>query len=996
MTRLGGFGGFACAVWLATLAAAPAAEETVAPAAGPVDPEEAVTRFQLDDDLVIELVAAEPDVIDPVCIAFDPQGRMWVIEMRDYPLGPAEGQPGRSRIRVLSDSDGYGRFSDPQTFAEDLTFPNSLMFWRDGVLATTDGRIDFFADRDGDGRAEVRETWFAGFARENPQLRCNSPTLGLDGWIYVANGLRGGVVAAEREGWAPHDPVTLGGRDFRFDPATGAAETTSGFGQYGMAFDDFGRRFLCSNRNPCMHAVVPESALRRNADVTASAVVHDVARAGDESRIHPISRFWTTSNLHAGQFTAACGLRLERGSALPDGFRGDLFVCDPTGNLVHRERMHPAGATFESHSPHDGREFLATEDLWFRPVNLTFGPDGALYVVDMHRAVIEHPEYMPEELRTRPDLTLGSDRGRIYRIRPRAAANARAAAPVFDDAPPTDLLVERLAHPWGWQRETAFRLLFERQDPASVQPLRQLLNSEGHPAAKAAALWLLEAQGTLTIDDLRVAAGDASEDVVEQCLALVERRLASAPDDASLLEGIAERPLTTRLRFQLALALGAAPPASRRTRTLGSLLAADGSDAWLATAVALAAQRDVADVFLDVLSRLSGNGPEAQLAAGVGLGRLAEVIGGRNQPDELAALLRAIDSVRPASRRDRLAWVSQLWLRAADGLRARGHAPAGALGAAAAAAGVSLADELELACEAIQDSDAEPDLRLASIRLLEFSNDATAAPVLTAAMSCPDPGLASAAAQTLARRFDPDVAAALLTDFETRTPSLRRTILTLVASRADRAGALLDEIDAGRVAVADLDAAVLQQLQRIADPALQPRIALVAEAARPEDRSEVLARYRPAPDAPADPSRGRDLFVRHCAQCHRIGELGVNVAPDISDSRVKRQDQLLTDILDPNRAIDSNYFSYTVVDRQGVIHTGVIAAETATSLTLRQPEGREITLASDNIELIRSNGVSLMPAGFERELSIQDLADVISFVKNWRYLDGSVPPEVIR
>ncbi|MEZ6054407.1 MAG: hypothetical protein R3C02_23970 [Planctomycetaceae bacterium] len=445
-------------------------DNTVAQRPDPVDAETAVTRFVLPDDVQIQLVAAEPDVIDPVAMQFGPDGRLWVIEMSDYPNGPPENGPPLSRLRVLSDADGDGRYSDPVTFADKLLFANGLMLWKDGVLVTTNGQVLFLRDTDGDGRADEREIWFEGFKKDNPQLRANHPTLGLDNHIYVASGLRGGEVIAAREGWKENaQPVSLSGRDFRFDPMAGTYESVSGVGQFGLCFDDYGNRFVCSNRNPCNHIVLEDHYLKGNPSLAVSKVHEDVSPAAEKSTLYPISRIWTTSNLHANQFTAACGLLIYRGGCLPSQYHGNSFTCEPTSNLIHRDVLSPRGATFTSHPGRDGVEFLATKDEWFRPVNLTHGPDGALYIADMYRSVIEHPEFMPVELKERSDLTNGRDRGRIYRIVPRHRRRRILDRTSFSSASGTQL-VELLKTQNPWVRDTAARLLLESQD-GSVAPL---------------------------------------------------------------------------------------------------------------------------------------------------------------------------------------------------------------------------------------------------------------------------------------------------------------------------------------------------------------------------------------------------------------------------------------------------------------------------------------------------------------------------------------------
>ncbi|HEX6983820.1 MAG TPA: PVC-type heme-binding CxxCH protein, partial [Planctomycetaceae bacterium] len=414
------------------LAAAPAAEPAVR---SPVSPDESLQHFVLSPELElrIDFVAAEPEVIDPVAIAFDEQARMYVVEMRDYPNGPAEGQPPTSRVKLLEDTDGDGRFETAHVFADGLLFATGVLPWDGGAIVTVAGEVRFLKDTDGDHRADVNEVWFRGFSEGNPQLRANHPTLGPDGKIYVANGLRGGKVQAVKPGW-PQTEIELRDHDFRFDPRTGAAEAVAGGGQFGLTFDAFGNRFICSNRNPCDHVVLELDEIERNPHLAIGRSVQVVAAAGDDSRVFPLVDAWTTSTLHAGQFTAACGVKIFTGDALPQECVGNAFTCEPTGSLVHREVLEPVGGTFRGTPGETNAEFLASRDPWFRPVNLAVGPDGALYVVDMYRAVIEHPEWMPEELRTRRDLRWGDDRGRIYRVAAKDRPPGRMRPPADEAA----------------------------------------------------------------------------------------------------------------------------------------------------------------------------------------------------------------------------------------------------------------------------------------------------------------------------------------------------------------------------------------------------------------------------------------------------------------------------------------------------------------------------------------------------------------------------------
>ena len=208
-----------------------------------------------------------------------------------------------------------------------------------------------------------------------------------------------------------------------------------------------------------------------------------------------------------------------------------------------------------------------------------------------------------------------------------------------------------------------------------------------------------------------------------------------------------------------------------------------------------------------------------------------------------------------------------------------------------------------------------------------------------------------------------------------------------------REALLLEELAAGRVALAEIDPTKARELVQHPDAEIRRQAAALFEAAVPAARQQVLKDYQSALELAADPRRGRLVFEKNCTTCHKIGDLGVDVAPDIADSRTKTPAMLLTDILHPNQAIDSNYVSYTVVTLAGKTYTGVIATETASSITLRQPENKTEIVLRQEIDEMRSNGISLMPEGLEKNISQQEMADLIRFIKHWRYLDGQVPVE---
>ncbi|MCA9091376.1 MAG: c-type cytochrome, partial [Planctomycetaceae bacterium] len=248
----------------------------------------------------------------------------------------------------------------------------------------------------------------------------------------------------------------------------------------------------------------------------------------------------------------------------------------------------------------------------------------------------------------------------------------------------------------------------------------------------------------------------------------------------------------------------------------------------------------------------------------------------------------------------------------------------------------------------------------------------------------------------LAQRPEPSAGSALAEAIPQLSVSARNQAMAALGSSTPRIHLLLDLVESGQVPPLTVEPNLAKRLMSSKAADIKERAERLLKTAPPADRVQVLAEYSPCLTLQSNPQRGREIFLKNCATCHRVGDVGVNVAPDISDSRTKTPEYLLANILDPNRAIDNNFFSYTIVDTNGRVFTGVIESETSTTVTLKQPEAKVVSFARSDIEELKNNGVSLMPVGLERTIPPQDMADLISFIKNWRYLDGSVPKEVIR
>jgi putative membrane-bound dehydrogenase-like protein len=522
----------------------------------PLTPAESRATMELATGFEISLAAAEPDVIDPVFIDFDERGRMWVAEMGDYPFAEGEatndggvtwqdGVPGEGagrglatgRIRVLEDADGDGRYEKSTLFLDGLRHVTGLACWKGGVFVAAVPEIFHARDDDGDGRCDHREPWFTGFKAGNSQHLVNGFCLGLDGWFSGANGDSGGRVTVARTG----ETIDLGRNDFAFDPRTGRFRTEAGLTQCGKWRDDFGNWFGNNNANPGWHYWLPLDHLRRYPDVAVRSLRTELTA---DHRVRPVGAPQQRLNQasRADVVTSACNAMPYRGGGFGPENERSIFICEPANNLVLRRRLDYDGETITAdRHPDDGEgEFLAARDRWFRPVMARPGPDGALYVVDMYRAVLEHPEWIPAEMARRMPLRGGETMGRIWRIA-RPGQSPRPA---------------RIAHdsPVGWARDTAQRLALERgrlsegEDEAAVRAVAEA----GPSPARLQAAFTLRELGLASVDDVLavgrrlwpfvrsaplVAAGSERLEPAEE--ALVARQVASITNTVATVGTVA-------------------------------------------------------------------------------------------------------------------------------------------------------------------------------------------------------------------------------------------------------------------------------------------------------------------------------------------------------------------------------------------------------------------------------------------------------------------------
>jgi putative membrane-bound dehydrogenase-like protein len=499
----------------------------------PKEPAEALQSFRAAHGFRMELVACEPDVADPVAAAFDENGLLYVAEMADYPDPYREGRKPLGRVRLLEDSDADGKFDRSWIFAEAICWPTGVVPWKQGIFVAAAPDIWYLKDTDGDHLADVRRQVFTGFGVQNQQGTVNNLAWGFDNRIYGSGSTNGGEIRSA--GLPDGEPLSIHRKDFRFDPESETLEAVSGWAQFGNAFDDWGNRFVCSESEPGYHVVLPHEYLARNPYLAVERTIQELApspiRIYRTSPIEPWRAIRSQRRIAAGErglasaglshevIDAAAGLTIYRGDAYPEEFRGDLIIGCSQNNLIHRRKIVPDGVSFHSRRADKDTELVQSSDTWFRPVNCIHAPDGTLYVLDMSREVIE-AIHIPLDVVARLDLASGRDRGRIYRLAP--PGFQLRVAPRLGSADTLEL-VRTLEHRAGWWRDTASRLLYERQDPAAIGPLRALLRTSDFPQARLHALWALEGLRALDESDVMFALSDPSEHLREHAVRFVFR-----------------------------------------------------------------------------------------------------------------------------------------------------------------------------------------------------------------------------------------------------------------------------------------------------------------------------------------------------------------------------------------------------------------------------------------------------------------------------------------
>lgn len=996
-----------------------------------------VSEFSTSEDVVIECVVSEPLVIDPVAMAFDEHQRMWVAENRAYPSVAPDVRQGQ--IALLEDTNLDGCYEKRTTFATGLSYPNGVIPWEGGVIVTDAPNILFMKDTDGDGKSDVRQTLLTGFdTSRSTQLRVNDPTLGPGGWIYLAGGLSGGRVKAP---WQSNDSIIdMRRHDIRFHPYTWQLKATTGKSQYGLDIDRKGNRFICMNRVQVQHVMAEESDWGNHPFFPFSQTVENLPKERVDdllrgynagARIFPLTQHETTADSHAGTFTAACAVTIYESNGLPEKYYGHVFSCDPTGNLIHFDYLEPKGPGFAVKRQESETEFVASRNPWFRPVFLTTGPEGALYVCDMRRQTIEHPDYLPEEIRKRTDFENGNDMGRIYRVRAKSASALKTKAPHEQaNSQSEDIRAFREATYTGneWRIESSFRRIAENSGSKGtrLEAFSALMKAwkTVHPDYQHWLLSLLDEEQQTHRRNLL----DALAEVTPEGRTAIIKTIGQQSVETNAADNAIEKwyrstfasstpsdeTLPPMLRFRLALEMDSWNQ-PYRSEVLAMILARDSRWEWTRSAVIQSSKGDalllLKELFLSLFKISDLNESESQNIpalnhAGmlVSVEKLSEIaiLEGANPSDILNTVLigRKYNhrDIVPGNR-------ANLTLEARKHSNEQGRREADAFFLAAMLLGMHESGKLPppdttkvwlewgdpasleawkkvkktLSVYSADHLTEEKKSVLHRFRILSGQEDWVWK--LHEAVDLNDAALLDLVIEASRSALANEILSEVFTPtIWTRLPhAARNQFLQTACSDQRHAGLVFNAIENGLLPAGMLNIHLRNQWNRVLSGGQKERLESLSGKQVSIDALASFERLKPAAKMQGTPAKGKNLFLNLCSSCHRLDQTGQALGPDLYGIRNQAKESILLHIADPNREITSG-FEGVEWTTSGETFIGLLAFDNGNQIRMQLPSGINLTFQR-NQGALRNLDLSLMPEGILNALTHQQVADLLAYLR---------------
>ena len=950
--------------------------------------------FQVEKGFSMELVAGEPLVRDPVDMAFDEKGKCYVLEMPGYPFEDAQ-----SRVVVLHDRDRDGQYDSSSVFSENLQMASSIMPYKKGLLVAAPPYLLHLQDTDLDQKADVVDTLMGGFSTGNLQHNYNGLTWGLDNYIYAVNGGNSG----KPYWWGDTTSrVDLRGNDFRFNPETKTLEILGqSSGGFGLAMDGYGRMFETHNLEHISHLVFPVR-YRKGYGYTEDRslpVISDHEENG-LARIYPIGEQESRVNHpeQSGYFSGSCGVTYYDGHALGPELKGTVWVADVVLNLLHVDRLEADGSSFQAKRLLERRDFMASTDRSFRPVNMEVGPDGALYVLDMHRKVIEHPEWIPDDVEKNLDIEAGKDQGRIYRI---TRSGFKASDVDFTQFESTERLISALTQDNGWVMKTAHRLLMERElEKEQIQNLR-VLRQSNNALTRVRAYWILSGKQLLSVSDLLEGLKDVESGVRENVLKIAELQLNK---DDKLISAVLSlfNDNDSRVRMQAALSLsvlGKEELVRRRASIVQALVASTALplDEWNTSAMVLVSRHFPDQLLAGVMTMPERNKTFGLVAAlSRACGASPELVTGflnastKFTGPQLNNFMRAFAEGFQTSESDKGLKLSAQDVEILSEIEEGGDEETAAI-----IANIRRKADLPMtsnfialskrALKILADSAAADSLRIRQFPLIEFIPFKEKADVLFGCLGQTQPlKIQELAARQLAGIQDPAIGNRIVDMWKDLGPALRKGLSDLLIYNELHHGALLTGLESGQINIGEMNFDLERRRQLLwwtDNKETQRRAERLFTDSGVTTRKDAIASMAGALALSGDKVKGLKVFENLCSGCHRYGNTGVEVGPILTEINRKSKETILHEILDPNAAVDTRYISHRIDTRDGRVYLGIVEDESDEKVSLIKQGGEKVSISRREIKKFTSLGVSLMMEGLEQSMNQQEMADLLEFLQ---------------
>lgn len=952
---------------------------------------ESLSNFELESGFKIELVASEPLIHDPVDMMIDEFGRMYVAEMPGMPLNKS----GLGNVILLSDTSGDGTMDKRTVFADSLILPSGIMRWKKGVIVTDPPNVYYFEDTDHNGVADIKQVMLIGFDTSNLEANVNNPEYGLDNWIYLAD-----LPVGSGEGIHYANDTTgerLPESSVRFRPDRHLLEVLSGQPQFGQTFDAWGHHFLVSNSNHIYQEVIAARYLQRNPDLVAPSATQTLA---DHTEVFPITKNPEYQMLtDVGVFTSACGLTDYLGGAFPKKYNSDVtFVCEPVSNLIHVDHITFNGITYKANRMLDHKAFLASTDPYSRLVNMYIGPDGALYVVDFYRQVIEGPEFMSQNVLDTIDLYNGTHKGRIYRISAEDAPPPKWTKGLRLGDVADEQLVEKLADKNIWWRRNAQRLLVDRNHDQAIPALREMAQNAQSPLGRLHALWTLQGMGKLSSGFINSALHDPVPGIRENAIKLAELHLHADTGLIYALIALKDDP-DPKVRFQLLLTLGFInTPQVNKLRQ--QLLFKDINDKWVQIA-ALSAASSQAVALLDAVLSKSESGKTAYVSL---IRRLSAIIGTSQNTEIIRHFLNKAATVSQHEQK----WQTALFEGLARGLKSRKSLPSGIgvtrelliqnclkgysisirksalhlLQVIGLPKGDQARTAMQQARQIAGNSHLPEEQRAVAINFLALQSPELFASFLKGLIEPHEPlQVQLAALNTAGSIAGTDISKYILQQWPVLSPEIRKEAVGTLMSGDNRISLLLDAVESGKISTTEIGFWQSVGLRSLDNIALRKRARSLLTK-KDDERKNILKEYQVVINMKGDRQKGKVVFQRNCGVCHQIrGKLGRAFGPDLGTVHAWAYADIMTNILEPNRSISHGYDTWNITLHNGESVQGIISTETPTAITIADANGKTSNIARKDIKSLKALGISAMPLGLEKKIDKQQMADLLAFLK---------------